>query len=226
MPPYKAFLFDLNGTMINDMHYHVQAWHTVLNNLGAGLTLHQTKLQSYGKNTELLERIFPGRFTHEEKTDISYKKEMQYQHDFRPHLKLIDGLNEFLQKAYKAEMPMAIGSAANYYNVEYALQGCNIQHLFPVVVASEHVSHSKPHPETFLLCAKQLNISPANCLVFEDSPKGVEAAANAGMDCLVLTTLHTAEEFVEYKNIIGCISDYNDPLINILISDPPSSVKN
>ncbi len=207
---YKAFLFDLNGTMINDMHYHVQAWHKVFNNLGANLSLEETKLQSFGKNTEMLERIFPGRFTIEERTEIAYKKEMQYQEDFRPDLKLIDGLHEFLLKAEKAKMPMAIGSAANYYNVEYALVGCNIMHLFPVIIALENVAHSKPNPETFLLCAKALNVDPALCLVFEDSPKGIEAAANAGMDCVAITTLHTAEELAEYKNVIAVISNYKN----------------
>lgn len=65
---YKAFLFDLNGTMIDDMNYHIVAWSDMLNNvLGAGLTREQVKLQMYGKNEELLIRVFgPGRFTKEE----------------------------------------------------------------------------------------------------------------------------------------------------------------
>jgi beta-phosphoglucomutase len=59
---YPAFIFDLNGTMIDDMAYHIRAWHGLLNELGAPLTLEEVKLQCYGKNHELLERIFPGRF--------------------------------------------------------------------------------------------------------------------------------------------------------------------
>ena len=62
----KAFIFDLNGTMINDMDFHIRAWHTILTSLGAELSLEQVKLECYGKNEELLERIFPGRFSNEE----------------------------------------------------------------------------------------------------------------------------------------------------------------
>jgi beta-phosphoglucomutase len=54
----KAFLFDLNGTMIDDMHYHIRAWHKILNEIGGNLSLEQTKMECYGKNNELLERIF------------------------------------------------------------------------------------------------------------------------------------------------------------------------
>lgn len=55
----KAFLFDLNGTMIDDMEFHIRAWHSILNGLGAHLSYEETKLQCYGKNHELLERTFP-----------------------------------------------------------------------------------------------------------------------------------------------------------------------
>src|SRR5882672_11711973 len=64
---YKAFLFDLNGTMIDDMQYHIRAWHHILNELGADISMERMKQECYGKNQELLERIFPSRFTEEEK---------------------------------------------------------------------------------------------------------------------------------------------------------------
>ncbi len=57
----KAFLFDLNGTMINDMEYHIRAWYRILNELGANISMEKMKEECYGKNHELLERIFPGK---------------------------------------------------------------------------------------------------------------------------------------------------------------------
>src|SRR6476469_3850900 len=94
---YKAFLFDLNGTMIDDMPFHIRAWHRILNELGANISLEEVKTQCYGKNHELLERIFPGRFSLEEKDRMSLAKEKQYQEEFRPSLSLITGLDEFLK---------------------------------------------------------------------------------------------------------------------------------
>ena len=79
---YKAFLFDLNGTMIDDMPYHIKAWHLVLSDAGAEISLEQMKAECYGKNHELLERLFPGRFSQSEKTGMSFAKEKKYQQVF------------------------------------------------------------------------------------------------------------------------------------------------
>ena len=75
---------------------------------------------------------------------------------------------------------------------------------------------SKPHPETFLKAAAGLNLSAGDCVVFEDAPKGVEAALNAGMKCVVLTTMHEKEEFLQYPNILDYIVDYRDPSLDEL----------
>lgn len=216
MAEKKAFLFDLNGTMIDDMIFHIKAWHRILNNLGAELTMDEVKEQCYGKNGELLERIFPGRFSEEEKDRMSIEKEKAYQEAFRPLLKLLPGLDHFLQRANDAGIAMAIGSAAIQFNIDFVLDGLRIRNYFPVVVSAEQVAISKPHPETYLACADQLDIHYANCIVFEDAPKGVEAAQNAGMDCVVLTTMHTKEEFSQYTNIRCFVSDYKDPQLNVL----------
>src|SRR5689334_18628686 len=112
MQDAKAFLFDMNGTMINDMHYHISAWHRILNELGANISMEKMKKECYGKNHELIERILPGRFAESEKDTMSLEKEHQYQQDFRPHLKLVNGLERFLKESYEAGMRMGIGSAA------------------------------------------------------------------------------------------------------------------
>ena len=208
--PYKAFLFDLNGTMIDDMEYHIKAWHRILNELGANLDIERVKAECYGKNHELLERIFPGRFSEEEKTNMSFEKEKQYQEEFRPHLKLLPGLDVFFEKAKADNIKMAIGSAAITFNIDFVLDGLNIRHYFDAIVSADDVKESKPNPETYLKCAAQLNILPKDCLVFEDAPKGVEAAANAGMNCVVLTTMHMKEEFEEYGNIVAVGKDFID----------------
>ncbi|MCH5687829.1 HAD hydrolase-like protein [Niabella sp. W65] len=95
MYQYKAFLFDLNGTMIDDMEYHIKAWYRILNGLGAGISMEKAKEECYGKNHELLERVFPGRFSFDEKNKMSVEKERQYQEAFRPHLQLLAGLPRY-----------------------------------------------------------------------------------------------------------------------------------
>jgi beta-phosphoglucomutase len=208
----KAFLFDLNGTMIDDMEFHLKAWYHILNDdLGANISWDDTKVQMYGKNSELLVRIFgPDKFTKEEMDRLSIEKEKRYQQEYKPQLKLIPGLHAFLEKAHAMNIPMAIGSAAIMFNIDFVLDNLNIRHFFKAIVSADDVSISKPHPETYLKCADLLGADPANCLVFEDAPKGVEAAQNAGMSSVVLTatTLHEKEEFAVYNNVIQYITDY------------------
>lgn len=214
----KAFIFDLNGTMIDDMSYHTKAWYDILNNdLKANLSWDEVKLQMYGKNQELLVRVFGSdKFTNEEMDVLSLEKEKRYQSAFKPYLQLITGLDDFIKKAHDEAIGLAIGSAAITCNVDFVLDGLSIREYFASVVCADDVDISKPHPETFLKAAEELGVDPANCVVFEDAPKGVEAAANAGMKTVVLTTMHSKEEFEEYENILMFIKDYTDPQLQEL----------
>ncbi len=205
----KAFIFDMNGTMINDMHYHTIAWNSILNKFNANISLEETKLQMYGKPEEMFERIFGKRkFSAIELQEIIVKKEQTYQDEFRPHLKLIDGLNSFLQKAKAKRIKLAIGTAALKMNVDYVLDELHLREVFDVLVSAENVTTSKPDPEVFLKCASLLNISPAETVVFEDSPKGVEAAKNGGFKAVAITSFHGAEDFTKFDNLLFSIDDY------------------
>jgi beta-phosphoglucomutase family hydrolase len=206
----KAFLFDLNGTIIDDMHYHADAWFDILNNdLHANLSREEVKAQMYGKNDELLVRIFgPTHFSQQQKNALSIEKEKRYQQAYLPKLALINGLQQFLDDARQAGIAMAIGSAAIPFNIDFVLDNLRLRDYFPVVVSADDVTISKPHPDTFLQCAAALNIAPQDCIVFEDAPKGVESAMNAGMKCFVLTTTHQQHEFLQYDNVIGYANDY------------------
>src|SRR5688572_6943681 len=158
----RAFIFDLNGTMIDDMSYHIRAWHGLLNSMGAHLNYEQVKEECYGKNGELLERVFPGRFTDAEKDKISIEKEKKYQQEFRPHLKLINGLDELLREAKERDIKMAIGSAAIRFNIDFVLDGLDIADYFDAIVSADDVKKSKPDAETYLKCAKMLEIGRAH----------------------------------------------------------------
>lgn len=206
----KAFIFDLNGTMIDDMQFHLKAWYHIMNDeLGANLSWEAVKKEMYGKNSEVLVRVFgKDRFTEEEMNQLSIEKEKRYQREYIDHLTLIPGLQSFLEKAYALQIPMAIGSAAIMFNIDFVLDNLRIRHFFKAIVSADDVVYSKPNPETYLKAAHQLGMEPANCLVFEDAPKGVEAAQNAGMPSVVLTLLHEKEDFAQYNNVVQYIKDY------------------
>ena len=210
-----ALIFDLNGTMINDMEFHIRAWTKILNeDLKAGLSPEQVRRNMYGKNSELFIRVFgEGRFSEDEMEHWSMEKEKRYQEAYRPHIRLINGLEDLLKKAGTKKIPMGIGSAAIPFNIDFILDQLDIRKYFTVIVSADDVEISKPHPETFLKAAALLNTRPGDCIVFEDAPKGVETALHAGMSCIVLTTMHNRNDFQAQENIIEFIKDYTDPVI-------------
>jgi HAD superfamily hydrolase (TIGR01509 family) len=216
----QAIIFDLNGTMINDMDYHTRGWLYLLNNvLGGNFTWDEVKPQMYGKNQEVLVRMFgAGKFTDEEMERLSIEKERRYQQEFLPNLTLLPGLHEFLEKAFQLGIPIGIGSAAIPFNIDFVLDNLDIRHYFSAIVSADDVTLSKPNPETFLKVARLLNVEPTECLVFEDVPKGVEAAENAGMKAVVITTTHEADEFSDKQNVLCFAKDFDDRDVNALLT--------
>ena len=99
----------------------------------------------------------------------------------------------------------------------YVLDNLKIRHFFDAIVSANDVIISKPHPETFLKAAELLHTNPVDCLVFEDVPKGAEAAFNAGMNTIILTTTHEKNEFFHLPNVKHFCKDFNDEFITNLI---------
>lgn len=199
--------------MIDDMEYHVRAWTEILNqDLKAGLSDKAIRGQMYGKNSELFDRIFgPSRFSPQEVDHWSMEKEKRYQQAFKPHLALIRGLDGFLKDAKELKIALAIGTAAIPFNVNFVLDNLDISGYFQTVVTADDVKLSKPDPAVYLRCAELIGVDPAHCVVFEDAPKGVEAAGNAGMKSVViLSTLHGIDDFKGYSNILKYIHDYTE----------------
>ena len=108
---------------------------------------------------------------------------------------------------------MAIGSAAIPFNIDFVLDNLHLRKYFSAIVSANDVEYSKPDPETYLKAAALLHTAPQHCLVFEDAPKGVEAAFNAGMQSVVLTTTHEKDEFLQYPNVVHFTEKYSNALI-------------
>lgn len=182
--------------MVDSMSYHVQAWQTLLAKLDLELSIAEILPKLYGTNPEVIRRFFgEDHFSVAEIEEYAAFKEALYRELYTPDLQLVKGLSQFLAKSHEAGIRMAIGTSGTPENVDFVLDGCDIRSYFQVIVTANEVKEGKPHPETFLLCAEKLGVAPSECLVFEDVPKGAEAAERAGMACVIITTHHSPSAF-------------------------------
>lgn len=208
--PNSAFIFDLDGTMVDNMMVHHRAWQRKLAALGLHLSLEEVRQNIHGINEEIIERLFGDRFSPEERRRIAWEKEAEYRDIFLPELRLIEGLDAFLRSAAERAIPMGIGTAAPPENVQFVLEHLNLRPLFRTVIDASQVTKGKPDPEVFLRVAQGLGASPGQCTVFEDSPTGAEAARRAGMKAVIVTTTHPAEEFAHLDNVVRTIRDFRE----------------
>lgn len=202
----KAFLLDLDGTLINTMPWHFKTWQTVVAELGSSLSGDALMNELYGNGAELMNRLVPGRiFTEAEAKKIVDAKEERYRTLYGQQITMLDGAREFLNEALEKNIPMGIGTASNLANIDFALDFLNLRSYLNAIVGADDVQHSKPHPETWLKLAEKLNTEPKDCIVFEDAPKGIEAAEKAGMKAIAITGHHSANDFKSYKNILQIV---------------------
>jgi beta-phosphoglucomutase family hydrolase len=210
MKSYKAFIFDMNGTIIDDMGYHIAAWLEILAELGHPITTEAFAKQLSGKtNEETLREVMGADFPEEQIAAISKDKEIVYQQTYRAHLKPVAGFLPFLQAAQKTGLPVAVATSANQFNIDFTLAGLGLEGALTAVIGAGDIENSKPHPEIFLKAAAAMGIAPEDCLVFEDSFMGIEAARQANMDAYAILTTLTSDEALALPNVIGAAPDFS-----------------
>ena len=194
---FKGILFDLDGTLVDNMTVHHRAWQRKLSELGLEYSLERVKDEIHGVNLEVLERVFGDKYTHEERVRIAWEKESAYRDIFAPELvkHTVGGALEFIRAAYTQDVPMAIGTAGPEENAFFVIDGLGIREMMGHVVHSGMVSNGKPNPEVFQQAADGIGVPLPDCLIFEDSVTGAKAANNAGCPVVVMTTTHQREEF-------------------------------
>lgn len=207
--PFKALIFDMDGTLVDNMNTHRQTWLLWAKREGIELSEEEILAQTHGTIGEIVARFFPGR-SKEGLFEIGERKEALYRELYAPHLRLIAGCDDLLDWAKQTGMPLALATAGDATNIAFTLDGLNIRSYFSAFVGGEDVTHGKPHPEVFLAAAAKLGIEPSDCLVFEDSPAGVEAARRAGMKCIVVNPMMPREEFGETDHVLQWTRDYRE----------------
>ena len=107
----------------------------------------------------------------------------------------MNGLQRLIESLRHDGIPMALATSAPKLNVEHTLAELDLADAFPIIVRGDEVARGKPAPDVFIEAARRLGVAPADCLVFEDAPMGIEAAQAAGMRVVALTTSFQASHF-------------------------------
>ncbi len=197
----KAAIFDMDGTMVDNGPFHKKAWKQFLQKHGLVFTEDIFRTQLFGKkNNESLNLLF-GKLTDKAIEIYAEEKEQIYRDLYKSHVKEVAGLSEFIQRLKKRGLKVAVATTAPKKNRDFVLKMLHLQNTFDVILGDENVLHGKPNPEIYLSTAKQLNIQPKNCAVFEDSSMGIKAGKNAGMT-VVRIAINSAVEMPE-------IADYS-----------------
>ena len=184
MDTIKACIFDLDGVIVDTAVYHYKAWRRLANELGFDISDEQNeKLKGVSRvhSLELILQWGGVTKTEAEQNDLATKKNEWYV-EMISHMtpaEILPGAKEFVESCRAAGLKTALGSASK--NSMTILEKIDITGLFDAVIDGNKVSKPKPDPEVFLAAAEELNIAPANCVVFEDAIAGVEAAKNGGM---------------------------------------------
>jgi beta-phosphoglucomutase len=179
----KAVIFDLDGVIVDTAKYHYQSWYRLAKSLGFELTEdqnHMLKGVSRMESLDIILEIGGVEKSKEEKQELAALKNKWYR-EYITHLdrsEILPGIEVLLDDLKENNIKIALGSASK--NSMTILNGLNLTSYFNVIIDGNKTTTSKPHPEVFLMGAEALELNPNECLVIEDSIKGLEAANTGG----------------------------------------------
>ena len=191
----KAVLFDMDGVVIDNLPYHVDAWLVYCERHSIPLTREIFYKDLNGLNSkDTFEWLLKRPLTKEEIVEFEEEKELIYREFYAPFLTPAPGLMVFLGQLKSAGIKTALGTSAGPGNINFILDGLGIRDQFDAVIGGAEVVKGKPDPEIYLRAAELVDASPENCWVIEDSLQGIEAGLSAGMKVVGMTTSHSSEE--------------------------------
>ncbi|NNF23110.1 MAG: beta-phosphoglucomutase [Saprospiraceae bacterium] len=179
----NACIFDLDGVLVDTARYHFLSWRKLASELHFTIEdeiEEQLKGISRMDSLEIILENGGYQASLEEKVEFARLKNEWYL-DSINHMdehETLPGVNDFLDELKKNNIGMAVGSASK--NALTIIDKVHLDQYFKIIVDGNMVSKTKPDPEVFLTAAKSLDVKPENCIVFEDSYKGIEAANSGG----------------------------------------------
>ncbi len=194
MPSTFGFVFDWDGVVVDSSDLHEKSWEALAQELDLPLPEGHFK-RGFGKRNSIIIPEILG-WTQDKKKIRSWsdrKEELYRKFGSSAGIRLIEGIVDFLRRMKESGIGGVIGTSTDRQNLRLAFDEHGIEHFFRGSVCSDDVTHGKPHPEVFLKASELLGLPPQSCVVFEDSPHGIEAACRAGMKAVGISTSQTRE---------------------------------
>jgi beta-phosphoglucomutase len=216
-----AFIFDMDGTIVDNMAFHMDSWLAFFARRGKTYDPDAFFRETAGaQGREILrERLGPD-IPDDEIAVLAQEKDVLYREIYGPHRGAIQGFEAFVASARAQGVRLAVATSAPPANIVFTLDELDLRRHFDAVVGAADVARGKPHPDVFLKAAEKLGVPPADCIVFEDAPMGVEAARRAGMRAVVITTTLPAEAFREFDNVVRIVEHYEELNVGDLLGTP------
>jgi HAD superfamily hydrolase (TIGR01509 family) len=186
---FSAAIFDLDGTMVDNMALHAEAFGQFARRHGLPPLTAADRARIDGRrNSEIFPLLFGRAVARDEWLAYEVEKETLYRELSAGHLTPMPGLDHLLRQLSLRNIAVGLATSAPKPNVEHTLREIGLTGAFRVIVRGDEVKHGKPEPDVFIEAARRLDVDARDCLVFEDAPMGITAAHAAGMRVAALTT--------------------------------------
>lgn len=198
----KAVLFDMDGVIVDNLPFHVEAWLLFCERNGIPLTREVFYKELNGMNSkDTFEWFYKKEMTRSEVEKLEEEKELLYRGFYAAHRKPAAGLVSFLQNLRSRGIKTALATSAGPGNIDFIVDGLGIRDQFDAIIGGAEVKKGKPDPEIYVKAAALVGVAPEDCWVIEDSLQGIASGLAAGARVVGITTSHTAEELAHTQVI-------------------------